>query len=230
MASGRPPPGPEGRGSALPRILSRRPCRLVGGASSLRRWVGAPTTGGAEPTEPPGRSRRDLALAALGVLIPGLGLVPGVHRSHAARLSLMLHSQRSVYTRPVSALARTHIAAAVDMAGATHVGFSETTDRPKVERLSGVKRRGRDSNPRRTFWARTRFPVALLRPTRTPLRALLQYCRRVEPGGSWGNHGFPHAELGHLSARPQSTVTAAPETTSRRPPRRTPPRRRSAAR
>ena len=53
--------------------------------------------------------------------------------------------------------------------------LGEHTYRPKVERLSGVRRRGRDSNPRRTFWARTRFPVALLRPTRTPLRVRSEY-------------------------------------------------------
>ncbi len=41
--------------------------------------------------------------------------------------------------------------------------------------LDQVWRRERDSNPRYTFWAYTRFPVVLLQPARTSLRMKTSY-------------------------------------------------------
>src|SRR5215213_6442071 len=43
-------------------------------------------------------------------------------------------------------------------------------DLPRFARKRKEMRRGWDSNPRDGFKPPTRFPVALLRPTRTPLR------------------------------------------------------------
>ncbi len=79
------------------------------------------------------------------------------------------------------------------MAGAANVRSRRTHLPPESRETFGRKRRGRDSNPRRTFWARTRFPVALLRPTRTPLRVRSEYRWARRRRESMGEPGwFPH--------------------------------------
>ena len=70
------------------------------------------------------------------------------------------------------------------------------------------KRRGWDSNPRDGSTPPTRFPVALLRPTRTPLRARRVYQMDRRPG-----HARPGAKL-------WSVFEGCGSGTTPRPPRR----------
>ena len=61
---------------------------------------------------------------------------------------------------------------------------------PRISVCQTSWRRGRDSNPRGGYKPPTRFPVAFLRPARTPLREYS--CAKITAEGSGSN---PHASV-----------------------------------